>query len=125
MRKTHGFTLLEILVVVGIVGILGTFLVPNLVAARSRASDGAALGYLRNCVTYLESSRDAMTGKISINPASCDDSSLSTTTNSKPGSVVKSEITIDSSRDFYIIKVYCKNGQVFEHNGYTFFTTGS
>lgn len=39
--KRNGFTLIEILVVIGIIGLLAVFLVPNLFWARDRAKEAA------------------------------------------------------------------------------------
>lgn len=54
-KNVAGFTLVELLVVIGIVGILATILVPSLINARVRASDMAAKTYTRNIANYLAS----------------------------------------------------------------------
>ncbi|MGB9613591.1 MAG: type II secretion system protein, partial [Candidatus Margulisiibacteriota bacterium] len=39
IKVRKGFTLVEILVVIGIIGLLSVFLVPNLLGARDRAKE--------------------------------------------------------------------------------------
>jgi prepilin-type N-terminal cleavage/methylation domain-containing protein len=41
LKIKNGFTLVEILVVIGIIGLLAVFLVPNLLGARDRAKEAA------------------------------------------------------------------------------------
>lgn len=52
MRK--GFTLVEILVVIGIIGLLAVFLVPNLLGARDRAKEAAVKGVMHSVQLALE-----------------------------------------------------------------------
>lgn len=52
MKK--GFTLVEILVVIGIIGMLSAFLVPNLLGARDRAKEAAVKGVLHTVQLAVE-----------------------------------------------------------------------
>jgi len=50
----RGFTLVEILVVIGIIGLLAVFLVPNLLGARDRAKETAVKGVMHSVQLALE-----------------------------------------------------------------------
>lgn len=52
MKK--GFTLVEILVVIGIIGLLSVFLVPNLLGARDRAKETAVKGVMHTVQLAIE-----------------------------------------------------------------------
>jgi type II secretion system protein G len=49
-----GFTLVEILVVIGIIGLLAVFLVPNLLGARDRAKETAVKGVMHTVQLAIE-----------------------------------------------------------------------
>ncbi|MEW6733668.1 MAG: type II secretion system protein [Acidobacteriota bacterium] len=51
MRSTRGFSLLELLIVVGIIGILSVIAVPSLLAARRSANEASAIATLK---TFLQ-----------------------------------------------------------------------
>jgi general secretion pathway protein G len=52
--KKRGFTIMEILVVIGIIGLLAVFLVPNLMAAKDRAKEAAVKGVMRSVQLAVE-----------------------------------------------------------------------
>ena len=55
MKKKNGFTLLEILVVIGIIGLLAVFLVPNLLGAQDRAKEAAVKSVMQSVQLAVES----------------------------------------------------------------------
>lgn len=53
MRR-NGFTMIELLVVIGIIGLLAVFLVPNLMGARDRAKEAAVKGVMHSVQIAIE-----------------------------------------------------------------------
>ena len=61
LRKRHGFTLVEIMIVVAIISLLAAIAIPNLLRARHNANEAAAIAALRTISTACESFRSAQT----------------------------------------------------------------
>ncbi len=61
LRQRHGFTLVEIMIVVAIISLLAAIAIPNLLRARHNANEAAAIAALRTISTACESFRSAQT----------------------------------------------------------------
>ena len=61
LRIRHGFTLVEIMIVVAIIALLAAIAIPNLLRARHNANEAAAIAAVRTISTACESFRAAQT----------------------------------------------------------------
>ena len=72
MKKYHsGFTLLELLIVIAIIGIIATIIIASLGGAQSKAKDSKALSQLSSMRTQAELFRSTH-GSYGPNTTSCD-----------------------------------------------------
>jgi type IV pilus assembly protein PilA len=87
MRNQKGFSLIEVLVVVAIIGVIASFAVPNLIRARRAADSASAISSCRTLITaenlYLNANSNTSYGTLSaLAPQEILDSSLSSGTKS-------------------------------------------
>ena len=61
IKEKHGFTLVEIMIVVAIISLLAAIAIPNLLRARHNANEAASIAAVRTISTACESYRSAQT----------------------------------------------------------------
>lgn len=61
IRRSKGFTLVEVMIVVAIIALLAAIAIPNLLRARHNANESAAIGAMHSLISAVESYRSAQT----------------------------------------------------------------
>ncbi|ADY27561.1 hypothetical protein Deipr_2444 (plasmid) [Deinococcus proteolyticus MRP] len=70
--RIQAFTLTELLIVIGLIGLLAAVLIPNLSGARRSGEKNATRDYLATCLNAAEQKRNFHSGELTL-PASCTD----------------------------------------------------
>lgn len=112
-NKTNGFTLVELLIVIGIIGILATLLMSNFIGVRQRARDAQRKSDIRQIQSALEIYRS-------------DQDTYPSATNSSVGACASS-LTGGSPANTYMRKIPCDpSGSSYQfNNGNYYYSVGS
>ena len=113
-NQRHGFTILELLSVIAIIGTLATALLPNVLQARNKAYDSTAQSYIYQVVVGVEARRNTLSQTL---PTSTGDCFFYTDLPADPQSVKQCKYEPSIATDSYKITAESASGEIFHFDG--------
>ena len=121
-NPASGLTAIEMLIVTAIITILGAMFVPSIIRERDRARDSATQSHIRQCITSVETARDATTHAMPKGAANCEDDAaapggLGSAALPLTAATQSTEILFSDTTDRFVINATSASGNAFTFDG--------